>query len=177
MKLIAGVFDVEKPYFSLDSARFYRRLGVVRHRGLELSFVGNITPRLNVLTGAILLDARVLGEAQQAGLIGLRPVGAAARTFLISGEYRPPGLSGFSVDAAVNAASSQAANSLNTLSTPGTQTLNLGARYRWQLAGKPLTIRVQASNLLNAYSWQVQASNAFFYNNPRQLSFRLSTDL
>lgn len=177
MKVNAGMFEVEKPYFSLDSARFYRRLGLVRHRGLELSFLGDITPRLNILAGAILLDALVIGEAEEAGLVGRRPVGAIARTFLISGEYRPAWLGGLSIDASLNAVSRQAANSLNTLFTPATETLNVGARYAWQMVGRPVTIRVQASNLLNAYSWQVQASNAFLYNNPRQLSLRLSTDL
>jgi iron complex outermembrane receptor protein len=33
MTLVAGVFDVQKPYFNLDPARVYRDLGQVRHRG------------------------------------------------------------------------------------------------------------------------------------------------
>ena len=35
MKLIAGIFNVEKPYFDLDAAGFFSELGAVEHRGVE----------------------------------------------------------------------------------------------------------------------------------------------
>src|SRR6185436_20940801 len=51
MKLIAGVFNVEKPYFDLDAAGFYKELGTVEHRGVEVSLAGDPTEDLTVIVG------------------------------------------------------------------------------------------------------------------------------
>ncbi len=37
MKLIAGVFRIEKPYFDLDRNQFFGSLGTVEHKGVEIS--------------------------------------------------------------------------------------------------------------------------------------------
>lgn len=80
LSLVAGVFDVRKPYFNLDPTRVYRELGTVRHRGIELSLAGQPAKGLSVVAGAVLMDAKVSGEAVDLAIIGPRPVGTAART-------------------------------------------------------------------------------------------------
>src|SRR5205085_4654408 len=40
MRLVVGGFEVEKPYFNLDTGLVFRDLGTVRHRGLEISLAG-----------------------------------------------------------------------------------------------------------------------------------------
>ena len=45
MKLIAGIFNVEKPYFDLDAAGFFTELGTVEHRGVEVSLAGRSARR------------------------------------------------------------------------------------------------------------------------------------
>lgn len=177
VRLVAGLFNIEKPYFSLDQARFYRRLGEVRHRGAEISVTGNVTPDLSLVAGAVLLDAEVLGEAVDAGLTGGRPVGSTRRTIIFSAEYRPPALPGLALDLGLNNYGSRVANTANTLSVPAWTMVNAGLRYQWRLAGRPTTLRLQVANLFNAYVWEIRASNAFFYNAPRHLAFRLTTDL
>ena len=176
-RLLVGLFNVEKPYFSLDAARLYRRLGEVRHRGVEISFIGNLTPNLNLLAGAVLLDARVHGEAAESGLTGERPVGSTSRTLLASAEYRPPQVSGLAFDVTVNSFGERVANTANTLAVPPAEIVDVGARYRWTIGDTPASVRLQLQNLFDAYVWQVQASNAFFYNSPRSLSVRFSADL
>jgi iron complex outermembrane recepter protein len=176
IRLVAGFFNVEKPYFNLDPARIFRRLGEVRHRGLEISFTGEVTPNLNLVAGAVLLDARVLGEAVEAGLVGNRPVGSTRRTIIFNAEYRPPSVPGLALDLGMNSYGDRVANSLNTLSVPAWNLVNAGLRYQWQLAGRPTTVRLQLVNLLNEYVWELRGSNAFFYNAPRHLAVRITRD-
>jgi outer membrane receptor protein involved in Fe transport len=88
MTLVAGVFDVQKPYFNLDPARVYRELGDVRHRGVELSLSGRPIKGLNVVAGAVLLDGKVSGELVEAGRIGPRPVGLTERRILMNLDYQ-----------------------------------------------------------------------------------------
>lgn len=176
IRLVAGFFNVEKPYFNVDPDRIFRRLGEVRHRGAEISFTGEITPNLNLVAGAVLLDARVLGEAAEAGLTGERPVGSTRRTMILNAEYRPPSIPGLAFDLGINSFGDRVANSQNSLSVPASNLVNAGLRYQWQLAGRPTTIRVQLVNLLNEYVWELRGSNAFFYNAPRHVAVRLTRD-
>jgi iron complex outermembrane receptor protein len=176
-RLVAGLFNVEKPYFSLDQARLYRRLGDVRHRGAEISLTSAVTPNLNLLAGAVLLDARVQGEAVEAGLVGKRPVGSTERTLLLNAEYRPPQIEGLAFDIGINGYGKRIANTLNTLDVPASEVVNLGARYRWTIGDTPVTLRMQIANVFNAYTWEVQASDAFFYSTPRQFFLRMAADL
>ena len=73
LSLVAGLFDVRKPYFNLDSDLVYRELGTVRHRGVELSLAGQPIQGLSVVAGAVFLDADVSGEAVDLGRIGPKP--------------------------------------------------------------------------------------------------------
>jgi iron complex outermembrane receptor protein len=50
VKLVAGVFDIRKPYFNLDEANRFVLLGDVVNQGLEASVAGAITQRLSILT-------------------------------------------------------------------------------------------------------------------------------
>ncbi len=91
MKLIAGVFHIEKPYFDLDPSRVFRSLGAVEHQGVELSLAGNPTPQLTLVAGSRFLDAEVTGDAVDSGLIGRKPVGKAKRYAIASADYRIEG--------------------------------------------------------------------------------------
>jgi iron complex outermembrane receptor protein len=42
LKLIAGVFQVDKPYYNINTSNIYGALGTVRHRGIELSLSGKV---------------------------------------------------------------------------------------------------------------------------------------
>ena len=97
LKLVAGVFDIEKPYYSLDDANFFRELGQQGHRGLEFSFAGQLVEGLNVVIGTILLEPRVKGEEVDSGRIGEVPVGQTERVTIASADYRLPWLPSLSV--------------------------------------------------------------------------------
>ena len=176
VKLIAGVFNVEKPYFDLDSAGFFRSLGTVKHQGLELSLSGNPIERLTVVAGTRFLDASVSGPIVDAGLIGDRPVGSARSYSIVSVDYRLAD-SGLSFDTTMEGISRQVATTANTVEVPSRVVLHLGGRYRFKLMGKPATLRAQVGNLFDRYGWSVISGGAYVYNSPRRFSVLLATDL
>ena len=176
MRLVIGAFDVRKPYFNLDPGLLFRELGTVRHRGVEISLAGEPFEGLNVVAGAVLMKPRVSGAAVDLGLIGPRPVGQAERTFTAYFDYRLPFASAFSVNLGVNHLGERAGSADNELIVPGRTLVDLGGRYRFQLARFPATLRLQVSNLLNHYAWDVTDFGAFRRNRPRSVQADLSVD-
>jgi len=183
LSLVAGVFDVRKPYFNLDSDRVFRELGTVRHRGVELSLAGQPLDGLRVVAGAVLLDADVSGEAVDLGRIGPKPVGSTARTVRANFDYRLPFFEGLSVDLAVNNLSGRVASALGyaelggrQLKTDARTTFDLGARYRFDVGRTPATLRAQITNLFDVYGWDVSSSSSFRFSDDRRFSLTLAAD-
>ena len=90
VKVVAAASDVRKPYFNFDAANRYALLGDLANRGIELSLAGALTPRLNIVTGAVLSRPRATGEGVRLGRVGPRPVGwrAAASSSTLIGAPR-----------------------------------------------------------------------------------------
>ena len=176
LRLVAGLFDVSKPYFALDTARVFRRLGEVRHRGAEFSLSGQPLPGLTVVVGAVLLDGTLSGDAREEGLVGRRPIGWFGRHVNGAIDYRVPFAEGLSFDLAYESASDRAADRLNRFVIPGRYVLSLGARYRFDLSGAPATLRVQSANVMSQYGWN-NVGEGFHYNPPRRFSASLAVDL
>jgi iron complex outermembrane receptor protein len=176
LRLVAGVFDVRKPYFALDRGLVFRELGVVRNRGIELSLAGQITPRLSVVLGGVFLDARVSGDQVDLGLIGRRPVGSIGRTITGALNWSLPWVEGLSVDVTYESTSERVANAANTFVIPGRYLYNLGGRYRFNLFGKPATFRAQALSVNNAYGFS-NVGEGFYYNAPRRFQMSLTVDM
>jgi iron complex outermembrane recepter protein len=176
MKLIAGIFHIEKPYFDVDPSRVFRSLGTVEHQGVELSLAGNPTPQLTLVAGSRFLDAEVSGDAVDSGLIGRKPVGKAKRYSIASADYRIEG-TGLSVDTIVENLSRQTANTANTVEVPGRTVMHLGGRYRFTAFGKPTTMRAQWSNIFARYGWTALNGGAYVYNAPRRFYAYVAMDL
>jgi iron complex outermembrane recepter protein len=176
LRVVAGVFDVRKPFFDLDPANVFGRLGTVRHRGVELSVAGQLLPGLNLVAGNIFLDAEVTGEAVELGLIGRRPVATIERYTIASLDYRFPN-SPFSVDAVMESTGDRIANQENTFVVPPRAVLALGGRYRFKIGDKSATLRAQVGNLFNNYGFGVGGGGLFVYNLPRRFSINLAVDL
>jgi iron complex outermembrane recepter protein len=62
VKLIAGIFEIEKPYFNLDTGNVDRELGRQRATGLELSVSGEAIRNLNLTAAMLLGEVRVEGR-------------------------------------------------------------------------------------------------------------------
>jgi len=175
LRLVAGLFDVRKPYFALDPGLVFRELGEVRNRGVEVSLAGQITPRLSVVLGAVFLKARVSGDAVDLGLIGRRPVGSIGRSVNGAINWNVPWVEGLSFDLAYQSTSDRA-TSEDSLFIPPRYVASLGGRYRFDLFGNPATFRAQLASVNNVYGYS-NLGEGYYYNPPRQFLMSLTVDM
>jgi iron complex outermembrane receptor protein len=175
MTLIAGAFDIKRPYYGVDGSNIFRQLGGVRHTGIEASLSGSPVPGLTVVAGGSLVRARVSGDEIASGTIGRRPIDVPSRKLVASVDWRPPS-SPTSIDATVEHVGRNMADALNRVRVAPYTTLNIGLRHRFAVGRSNALFRVQATNLLSAYGWEVAGDNAFVYVQPRQLTVRLAMD-
>lgn len=177
LSAIAGVFEITKPYFNLDTANRFRQLGHLRHRGVELSIAGQVAKGLNVVAGTVFLDAEVTGELVDAGTIGSKPVNAIERHSVFSVDYRLPNGSPFSVDVFVEETGDRVANIQNTLVVPPRAVVAVGGRYRFKIGRSNALVRAQVGNIFNNYGYGMGNSGFYVYNQPRRLSLTLTADI
>jgi iron complex outermembrane recepter protein len=184
LSFVAGLFDVRKPYFNLDSDRVYRNLGTVRHRGIELSLAGQPIEGLSVVAGAVLLDADVSGEAVDLGIIGPKPVGTTGRTIRANFDYRLPFFDPLSVDLGITHLGGRIASAREfaelgdrQLTTEAQTTVDIGARYRFNAGAAPATLRAQVTNLFDMYAWNVGANASFRFSDTRRFLLSLAVDI
>lgn len=161
VKLIAGLFDVQKPYFALDENNVFRLLGNVRHRGAELSLAGPITPRLNLVAGAVLLDPEVTGDGVRLGRLGRRPVGQTKTSLRANADWRPSALEGVSLDIGIVHTGARTATRDNKVELPSRTLVDLGARYRFKLRNAAATLRAQVTNVGDVYGLDVLSSGSY----------------
>jgi iron complex outermembrane recepter protein len=176
MRLVAGLFQVSKPYFGLDETLLFDRLGSVRHRGAELSLSGSPLPGVTAIVGTVFLDAELTGEAVESGRIGRRPVGTFVRYTNAALDWRLPFAPGLSLDIAYESTSRRVADRANSFFIPARFVFALGGRYRFDLDGRPATLRVQMGSVNGNYGWS-NIGEGFHYNLPRRISVTLSTDV
>ena len=165
----ASAFRITKPLFALDDALVFRERGSVRHQGVEASLAGTPLPGLNVLVGLVGLDARNFGEDVLAGRLGLRPVGRAAISGRMALNWRPHGTSPFSFDLVVEGDGPMQATRDNLVQSVGGMDIDIGARYRFRLAGHDATFRLQMTEVTNSFRWEVAADGAWQTSNPRSI--------
>lgn len=174
---VVGVFDIEKPYFNLDTVSRFRQLGTVRHRGVEFSIAGQIAPGLNLVAGNVMLDAEVSGEEVDRGAIGKRPIGTFVRHTIISMDYRLPWFNPLSLDATFEQTSDRTANAANTLVIPTRAVVSLGTRYRFKVDNHPVLLRATVGNITNTFGWNVGGSGFFVPNGARRFSVSIAADI
>lgn len=178
LTVIAGVFEIEKPYFDRDPANVYTDVGALRHRGIEMSLTGQLVPGVTVVAGAVLLQARVSGLSVDRGLIGRVPPGQSPATYLFNINYVVPTLRGVTLDSQLNVDESYYANRLNTFRIPTAMTWDLGLRYAFAVGVARANFRVQVRNVVNSYFWTADgASGRVAPTAPRRVFVRLAADL
>ncbi|WP_186729093.1 TonB-dependent siderophore receptor [Sphingomonas panacisoli] len=175
--VIAGVFDLKKPYFGFDAAANYTQIGTTRSRGAEFSVSGNVTGRLNVVAGGYFLDARVVRDATALGNIGPRPVGLAGHSLNMNLNWRTPIIEGLSLDAAMTQRASIPSTTDNLVSIPSRVSVAMGGRYRFKLATKNATLRIQVANLFDAKGFNSAGPGVYGANNGRFITGYLAIDI
>jgi len=177
LTLVAGVFEVSKPYFDRDLSNLFTRVGSLRHRGIELSLSGEPVEGLKIIAGALLLQARVSGTTVDQGLIGEVPPGRVPALIRLNADYGPAAWRGFSVNAQLNFEDSHYANRINTFRAQSSTTLDMGVRYNFNAFGSSASIRVDVDNVTDEYIWTVNgASGQYEPLEPRKFTVRFAAD-
>jgi iron complex outermembrane receptor protein len=176
LKLIAGVFEIEKPYFNFDANNVDRQLGVQRARGVELSLSGEIIQNLDIAVGALLGEVRIIGSNLAADGVGSIAFGQPRVQGTINANYKFPLWPALSADITVVHFGTSPASVNDVTQNPAQTLLLVGGRYRFKMWGAPATLRVQVQNLANYYFWNMGYSPGFSEFQPRSYFGYLTVD-
>ena len=177
LTLITGIFEISKPFFDQDLTNLFTQVGSLRHRGIEVSLSGEPLEGLNVVTGAMFLQARVSGENVDQGFIGEVPPGRVPVIARLDLDYGPDAWHGFSINTGIRFDKAQFADRLNTFKVGSSVTIDIGLRYDFDIFDSSGSIRFDAENITNAYVWTVQGSSGQFEPiAPRRYSARIAFD-
>lgn len=162
MLLTGAIFDIEKAYEFTDSNNVYTQNGRQNHTGMEFSASGKVLDNWTVVGGVTALTAKVKGS----DLDGKSPINVAKVVAKVYAEYALP-VPGLSLTGGVYYTGKQWADDVNTDRLPAVTTADLGVRYATQVSGKPLTLRLNVSNLADKSYWL----NSYYVGAPRSVAF------
>jgi iron complex outermembrane receptor protein len=177
LSLIAGLFDITKPFPGLRPDGVYGFVGDVNHRGAELSLAGPLTPRLNLVAGVSLMKAELSGLLLDNGTIGAEPVGTPERLILANLAWQVPWVDELALDGGITLRGGTEANLSNSLQTPGYAIVNIGLRQGFKMAGQDLSLRARVTNLFDRFAWNVSSAQLYYFNGPRAFTLTLSGNL
>ena len=177
LKLIAGVFELQKPYFNLDTSNIDRELGVQRAKGVEVSVAGEVTENLNVNIGVLHGLVRITGPNLAAEGVGSVAVGQPRLTYVAAANYALPWWPAASLDVRVVHVSSAPESVDNAVYTRPATSLAVGGRYKFTAFGKNSSLRLQVQNVLATNVWQqLSTPGVFQYPGPRRFLVYITTD-
>jgi iron complex outermembrane receptor protein len=178
LKIIAGVFELQKPYFNLDTNNIDRELGAQRATGLEFSIAGQLLAHLDVNVGILAGKVSISGSNLAAEGVGPVAVGQPRLTYSANVNYSVPWWPAVSLDASAVHYGSVPASVDNGIYTPAVTQVNLGGRYKFTAFGENNTLRVQIQNALDSSWWSNVYTPGFFqWPPPRTVFVYLTTDL
>jgi iron complex outermembrane receptor protein len=175
--LIAGAFELSRPYFNFDLNNVDRQLGLQRASGLEVSLAGEILPGLSINGGGLFGQVKVTGPNLAAEGVGSYAVGQPRNQYLVNLNYELPRWRRVSIDLSVYHFGTVPAAVSDAYYDSAVTVLNVGLRYKFTLLGAPATLRVVGGNLTNFYFWNIAFSPGFFQFAPRTALAYLTVDL
>jgi iron complex outermembrane receptor protein len=177
LQLVAGAFEIEKPYFNIDLGNVFRELGSTSNRGIELSVAGDLTEHLNVVSGLVLIEPTVhYRPGTVAGPTNAIAVGPVPGTITTAIEYHPAAISGLILGATLQALSSRYAV-YPEVDLPAVATIGVDARYRMRVLGKDATVWLQGYNLADTYGLYANPSSMIQAFDARRVELSFVIDL
>ncbi|GAA0625192.1 MULTISPECIES: TonB-dependent receptor [Thalassospira] len=148
-----SAFQITKPSSDTDPDTNVRRAdNEQRNRGIEFNVFGEVTSDIRLLGGVMFLDSEITKAVIPANK-GKRPVGTPEMQINIGGEWDTPFVDGLTLSSTITHTSEQFVDTKNAQSIPDWTTLDLGARYKTELYGTPLTVRATVQNVTNEKYW------------------------
>jgi len=157
MSVSAAVFGIRKPLeFSMRNANRTKTFvgrGDALHKGLELSAQGRLTPALVGYASLTALDARQ-EDTGIAAQDGKRVTNVPRLKSLVGIDYTLQTMPALRLNGSWQHASGKAFDAANTVTVPGYDVFNLGARYAMKLAGTSATLRFNVDNVFDKFYWR-----------------------
>jgi len=162
---IGALFDVSKPRPGFRADGSYGLVGQVRHRGVEGSLAGQVDAKTTAVLGAVAFTPKVSGPLVDAGVVGARAAGVSS--LVVNASVERQIAQGWSMDAQLTYSGERWVDTANTFKAPAMTLLSLGARRRFELAGRPAQFRILASNVTGEKGYSASASGLLWPINPR----------
>ena len=177
VKLVTGVYELQKPYFNFDTYGVDRQLGVQRAKGYELSLSGQPLTNLDINIGVLVDKVAIVGPDLAAEGVGPVAVGQPRLQYSASANYTIPWWSAASLDVSAQHFGVAPATVDNRIYVPAITFLSVGGRYEFRMFGKNSTLRVQLQNVPNYTVWTVAFTPGYFMTARRTMFAYLTTDI
>ncbi|SMF48163.1 iron complex outermembrane recepter protein [Tistlia consotensis] len=162
----SGLTDPDTLVYGID--------GEQRNRGIELSLFGEPLEGFRLLGGVTLLDAELARTAGGSN-DGNDAVGVPDYQFNIGAEWDLPYLRGLTLTGRLLHTGPQYLDAANSLEVPAWTRLDLGARYRTELAGYPVAFLANIENVTDNAYWA--SANGGYLTQGAPLTAKLSVSL
>lgn len=144
----AAAYEIKRENVAFYDAgdNFTRLIPGQRHQGLEFELIGELMPRWRVFASYAVIDADVIGGAND----GRKPQTVPAKSARLWTSYDFAGaLSGVSVFGGVFAQESTFADAANTAELPGYARVDVGATLRHRVGERSVLWRLNIDNLFD----------------------------
>ncbi|MFL6760135.1 TonB-dependent siderophore receptor [Sphingomonas sp.] len=177
LKVVVGAFDLSRPYFGYEAGNVFTMVGTTRSRGVEFSVSGSLLPGLDLVAGGVVLRPQVVKDDSVVGVIGSKPVGLPDHDFSINADWRPARLNGVAFDAAIHVRGKIPATTDNLVFVPPRTQVDVGTHYRFRLASRSATLRLQVSNLFDTLGYGLNGAGNYWRMSGRYALGYLTIDM
>ncbi|MCR0985292.1 TonB-dependent receptor [Roseomonas populi] len=148
----ASVFQITRPNAIRTATDDLAYDGEQRNRGLELSAFGEVVPGLRALASATFLKPELTSPTIAAER-GNDAAGVPDKTFSGAVDWDVPWVPGLALSGRLIYTSGSYLTTANTLRFDGWTRVDFGARYRTEIANKPVTLRANLENAFGENYW------------------------
>ena len=146
--LTAAVFKIDKANQYVDPAFLtYVQDGRQIHQGLELTASGKVLPGLRIYGGATWLSAKQKKNTNNPAMEGKTPTVVPNKMAKLIAEYAIQAMPGLTWTGGAFYTGKYYYDAANTDRMPSVTIYDMGLRYRTGLAQRPLTLRLNISNI------------------------------
>jgi iron complex outermembrane receptor protein len=173
MDLNAALFRIDKINEYIDPAdNAYKQDGRQVHQGLEFIASGKLTPRLTVIGGFTVFDAKIEKARNNIAIEGKTPINVPERQARLYLEYALLSAPGLIFSGGANYFGKRFVDNMNTDSLEEATTFDVGARYSIRAVVQDLTFNLNVSNLFDKAYWSYYRSgDGLLLGAPRIVSF------
>lgn len=161
VNVVAGVFDVRKPYFSLNARGRFDALGGATNHGIETSIAGPITGRPSIVAGAVTAAPKGACGRVCAGRRGAACVRCYHWPDRAQCRLAAAVAGWLSFDISASHCSAKAAAVMNLAMIPARTLVDPGGRCQFIVAGQSATLRLQVENLTDLQRFELQGAGVY----------------